>query len=104
MYYKQYKMDYQESRKEPNEYVTSQFKLQSWSDMQYNVLDTDYENYSVVYSCTKKPYDQEKESLFIYTRKPVDTSNGYEAYNTLMTKIRRGLEKKELNMSQKQLD
>lgn len=37
----------------------------------YNVLNTDYENYAVVYSCEPLPDKKRKDNLWVLTRDPL---------------------------------
>jgi len=48
--------------------------------LNYNVLDTDYENYSIVYSCTEPYlYGKVEERVWAFTRKPI----AYEDYRAI---------------------
>lgn len=56
-----------------------------------NIMDTDYENYSIVHSCLKGSlFTATKEYFWILSRHPLDANeNGdKEAYNALIAKAK----------------
>jgi len=71
----------------PKEYLDPNMQLSPKSNngwfsksLNYNVLDTDYENYSIVYSCTEPYlYGKVDERVWAFTRKPI----AYEDYRAV---------------------
>ena len=51
----------------------------------YNIIQTDYENYTVIYACSDTWYGSKQESAWILTRTPTITAERYKTYENILT-------------------
>ena len=53
----------------------------------YNILSTDYDNYTIIYGCSNTWYGGKQESAWIMTREKTASPSAVKAYETMLNQL-----------------